>query len=128
MVRAALRLTKEPPYFLSSISTWTRRKAQILCCLPNQSTCRPTAHSASLPSYPAGLLRVHSCLKGLCISCSPLPLAYGGPNLQAGAVFAAPRQGWPNWRPPRTKGPWVRQVHCCRCQCSALSHAGTASG
>lgn len=165
MVRAALRLTKEPPYFLSSISTWQRVRDNttgkdsdytftvwmfcihdsqlkgihyLQCSQASRKLQRTqtfatqillsTVSSALIPSYPADLLRVHSCLKGPCISCSPLPLACGEPDSQAGGVFVVPRPSWLSWREPRKKGPWYRRVRCCRCHCNVLSRVGKASG
>lgn len=81
-----------------------------------------------VPSYPVGLLIVHSYLTGPCISCSPLPLAFGGPDLQVGGVFVAPRPNWLSWRQTHMKGLWYPMVHRCCCQCSVLNHAGKASG
>lgn len=83
--------------------------------------------SELIPSYPADLLRAHSCLKGLCISCSPPLLACGGPDLQAGGVSAAPRPSWQSWRLPHTDGPRKQRERCC-CHCSAQSCKRKASG
>lgn len=85
-------------------------------------------HSVLLPSYPADLLTVHSCLKGPCTSCSPPLPACGGPDLQAGGVFAAPRPGSLSWWWPRLQGPWKWMERCCGRQCSAVSCEGKASG
>lgn len=132
----------------------TQTERNPLCLLMRRRRQTFATQTLLIPSYPADLLRVHSCLRGPCISCSPLPLACVGPDLQVGGVFAVPRPSWQNWRQPRTKGPWIRRVrrqrqrrrqrrrrhrhrhphrhrhrhHCCCCQCSARSRAGKASG
>lgn len=129
MVLAALRLTKEPPYFLSSISTWwwTQLCFHTLNDKHLWTSTRVEISQFFSPSYPADLSRAHSCLRGLCISCSPLPLACGAPSLLAGGVSAVPKPSWPSWRQQRTEGLWTRRRRCCCRQCSALSRAGTAS-
>lgn len=123
MVFAALRLTKDPPYFLSNISTCRNiNETQIfssrfwfqLVVITNEK----------LPSYPEDRLRAHSCQKEPCTSCSPLLLACGGPGSQVDGESAAPRPRWPSWR----WGFWIRLEHCCCCHCSVRPPDGKASG
>lgn len=80
-----------------------------------------------VPSCPAGLWRAHSCQRDWpYTSCSPPPLACGGPDWQADDVFAGPRQGWPSWEGPHTEAPGgLEDQDTCCCHCSARCHAGT---
>lgn len=96
--------------------------------LQHKSSAQQCCSTALIPSYPVDLLIVHSYLTGPCISCSPLPLAFGGPDLQVGGVFVTPRPNWLSWRQTHMKGLWYPMVHRCCCQCRVLNHAGKASG